>query len=82
MAALFSTVLKNPASPIPVAAKILQIATSGTWQLRHPVGPDAEPFLDWRRALSDEEWVAWGGLDDGAWYERVKTDFGLDARGA
>jgi hypothetical protein len=30
--------------------------------------------------MSDEEWVDWGALDDDAWYERLKADFGMDAR--
>jgi hypothetical protein len=38
---LFAAELKNPALPSLVAAKIREIIESGTWQLRHPVGPDA-----------------------------------------
>ncbi len=79
-AALFRTSLKNPVPPALVADKMLEIATSDTWQLRHPVGPDAEPFLAWRKSMSDEEWVSWGALDDDAWYARVQADFGMDAR--
>jgi NAD(P)-dependent dehydrogenase (short-subunit alcohol dehydrogenase family) len=78
--AMFAASLANPASPAVVATKVVDIADSGTWQLRHPVGPDAEGFLGWRRAMGDEEWVDWGALDDDAWYERVKVDFGMDAR--
>jgi NAD(P)-dependent dehydrogenase (short-subunit alcohol dehydrogenase family) len=80
VAALFRSALMNPVPPTVVAEKVLEIAASGTWQLRHPVGPDALPFLGWREAMSDEEWVAWGALDDDAWYDRVKADFGMDAR--
>lgn len=29
---------------------------------------------------NDEEWVDWGALDDDAWYRRVQSDFGMDAR--
>lgn len=79
-ARLFAASLANPAPPSVVAEKVLEIATSGTWQLRHPVGPDAAPFLGWRRQMSDEAWVDFGALDDEAWYDRVKSDFGLDAR--
>jgi NAD(P)-dependent dehydrogenase (short-subunit alcohol dehydrogenase family) len=79
-AALFAAVLKNPAPPSLVADKVLEIAASGTWQLRHPVGPDAEPFLGWRKTMSDEQWVDYGALADDAWYDRVKADFGVDAR--
>ena len=80
LAALFTTALKNPTPPSAVAEKGLEIAVSGTWQLRHPAGPDAAPFFGWRQAMSDEEWVDWGALDDDAWYDRVKAGFGIDAR--
>lgn len=79
-AALFAASLKNPASPSLVAQKILEIIDTGTWQLRHPVGPDAIPFLQWRTAMTDEQWVDWGAADDETWYQRVERDFGLDAR--
>jgi NAD(P)-dependent dehydrogenase (short-subunit alcohol dehydrogenase family) len=79
-AGMFAASLKNPAPPSVVAAKVLEIADSGTWQLRHPVGPDAAPFLAWRNAMSDEQWVDWGAMDDDDWYRRVEADFGLDAR--
>jgi hypothetical protein len=32
--------------------------------------------------MTDAEWVAWGALDNDAWYDRVKADFGIDARSA
>jgi NAD(P)-dependent dehydrogenase (short-subunit alcohol dehydrogenase family) len=78
--AMFTASLKEPASPSVVAAKVVEIVDSGTWRLRHPVGPDAEGFLGWRAAMDDEAWVDWGALDDDAWYDRVKADFGMDAR--
>jgi NAD(P)-dependent dehydrogenase (short-subunit alcohol dehydrogenase family) len=80
VAGMFEASLGNPTSPVVVAEKIREIVESGTWQLRHPVGPDSAPFLSWREAMTDEEWVAWGALDDDAWYERVQKDFGFDAR--
>ena len=79
-AALFTAALKNPALPSLVAAKILEIAESDTWQLRHPVGPDAAPFLHWRAAMTDEAWVALNASDDETWYRGVQRDFGLDSR--
>ncbi|CAN5823348.1 oxidoreductase [soil metagenome] len=79
-AAMFEATLKNSVPPSVVGEKVVDIVESGTWQLRHPVGPDAEGFLGWRAAMSDEEWVGWGALDDDAWYDRLKADFGLDAR--
>jgi NAD(P)-dependent dehydrogenase (short-subunit alcohol dehydrogenase family) len=79
-AALFTASLKNPAPPSVVGEKMVEIVESGTWQLRHPVGPDALSFLGWRKAMSDEEWVDWGALDDDAWFDRLQADFGMDAR--
>ncbi len=80
IAALFTTALKAPVPPSLVADKILEIAVGTTTQLRHPVGPDAAPFLDWRRSMTDEAWVELGALDDSAWYDRIEADFGMDAR--
>jgi NAD(P)-dependent dehydrogenase (short-subunit alcohol dehydrogenase family) len=77
---MFEASLQNPVPPSLVADVIRSIIESGTWQLRHPVGPDAEPFLQWRAAMNDDEWISWGALDDDAWYQRVQADFGLDAR--
>jgi len=77
---LYVATLKNPAPPVLVAQKIREIIESGTWTLRHPVGPDALAFLEWRAAMTDEKWVEWGALDDDAWYQRLQRDFGMDAR--
>lgn len=77
---LFRASLQTPTSATLVADKILEVADNGTWQLRHPVGPDAEPFLQWRAAMSDMEWIDWNGADDETWHNALKQDFGLDAR--
>jgi NAD(P)-dependent dehydrogenase (short-subunit alcohol dehydrogenase family) len=79
-AALFEASLKNPAPPSVVAEKILYVAESGTWQLRHPVGPGAEGFLQWRNSFTDEEWSSLYSADDETWYARIEQDFGLDTR--
>jgi len=42
---LFRAAPKNPVPPSLVAEKIGEIIESGTWQLRHPLGPDALPFV-------------------------------------
>ncbi len=80
MAGLFTASLQNPSSPFLVGQKILDIIESDTWQLRHPVGPDAGPFLQWRASMTDEQWVDWGAVDDDTWYQSVERDFGLNAR--
>jgi NAD(P)-dependent dehydrogenase (short-subunit alcohol dehydrogenase family) len=77
---LFVAALKNPAPPSLVAEKILGIIESGSWQLRHPVGPDAVTFLDWRNSMTDEEWVDMNAADDETWYRRMESDFGLAIR--
>jgi NAD(P)-dependent dehydrogenase (short-subunit alcohol dehydrogenase family) len=79
-ASLYVAALRNPVPPSVVADKILEIAESGTWQLRHPVGPDAVPFLEWRKGMTDEEWVELNASDDDTWYRRIERDFGLDSR--
>lgn len=80
MAGLFAAALRNPASPILVGEKIREVIESNSWQLRYAVGPSAAPFLQWRAAMSDEQWVDWGAADDATWYQSVERDFGLDAR--
>lgn len=77
---LFASALTQPVPPSLVADKIREIVETGTWKLRHPVGPDAEPFLAWRAGMTDEQWVALGASSDEEWYRRLQADFGLDAR--
>ncbi len=79
-AGLFKAALKTPTPPSLVADKILEISDSNTWKLRHPVGPDAEPFMAWRASLTDEQWVDWNASSDDDWYNAVEKDFGLNAR--
>ena len=68
---LFAGALKDPVPPSLVAQKILEIAESGTWQLRHPVGPDALPFLQWRSQMADEAWVEMNAGDDETFFSRL-----------
>jgi NAD(P)-dependent dehydrogenase (short-subunit alcohol dehydrogenase family) len=79
-AGLFRAALSNPVPPETTAALIRRIVESGTWELRHPSGPDAAPFLAWRAGMSDEQWVNWSAQGDDAWYEQVQREFGLNAR--
>lgn len=74
-ASLFSSALKNPVPPSLVAQKIVEIAESGTWQLRHPVGPDAAPLLKWRSQMTDEQWVDLNSSDDETWYRSMGLEF-------
>jgi NAD(P)-dependent dehydrogenase (short-subunit alcohol dehydrogenase family) len=77
---LFAASLANPVRPEVVADRILAIVESDDWTLRHPTGPDAVPFLQWRAAMTDEQWVDFGAMDDEAWHALVQRDFGLDVR--
>jgi NAD(P)-dependent dehydrogenase (short-subunit alcohol dehydrogenase family) len=70
-AALFANSLKTPVPPSLVAEKILEVADSGTWQLRHPVGPDALPLIQWRTRMTDEEWADLNGGDDANFFAKV-----------
>jgi|SRR5437868_2051269 NAD(P)-dependent dehydrogenase (short-subunit alcohol dehydrogenase family) len=77
---MFAASLKNPVHPSLVGGKILEIVESGTWQLRHLVGPDAVPFLEWRAQMTDEQWVDLNASDDETWYKSLERHFGLDSR--
>jgi NAD(P)-dependent dehydrogenase (short-subunit alcohol dehydrogenase family) len=71
LATVFTNALQNPTLPSVVASKILEVAESGTWQLRHPVGPDAIPLLQWRSQMTDEEWIDLHASDDEAYFGRL-----------
>ena len=65
IATFFSTSLQNaPVPPSLVAEKVLEVAASGTWQLRHLVGPDAAPLIEWRKGMTDEQWVELHSSDE------------------
>lgn len=77
---LFAAALKTPTPPSLVAEKILEIAESGTWQLRHPVGPNAAATIAGRKATPDEEYVALHGADDETWYSVMEAQTGRAIR--
>jgi len=78
VAELFRASLENPVSPYVVGDKVREIVESGTWQLRHPVGPDAAGLLAWRTSMTDEQWVEWGALTDEQWVAYVREHFHLN----
>jgi NAD(P)-dependent dehydrogenase (short-subunit alcohol dehydrogenase family) len=79
LSALFHAGLQAiPRPPGIVAGVIREVIESGTWTLRHTAGPDAAPFLAWRAAMNDDQWIEFNCLDDEAYRARVKQDFGLD----
>lgn len=80
MARYFAASLQKPTPPQLVAEKIREIIESGTWQFRHPVGPNAGPAIANRRATSDEDYIALHGADDDAWYDAMERATGLKIR--
>jgi NAD(P)-dependent dehydrogenase (short-subunit alcohol dehydrogenase family) len=79
MQALVNALLKQPVTPFVVADKIVEIVQSKTWKLRHTVGPDAEPTLQYRASMTDEQWVELQSVEsDQEWLALVKRDFGVD----
>jgi NAD(P)-dependent dehydrogenase (short-subunit alcohol dehydrogenase family) len=77
---LFAAMLKSPRPSNLVAERILEIIESGTWQLRHPVGPGAVELLASRMATSDENYIALHGADDDTWYGAMEQNSGLSIR--
>jgi NAD(P)-dependent dehydrogenase (short-subunit alcohol dehydrogenase family) len=69
--ALFTKSLETPVPPSLVAEKILEVAQSESWQLRHPVGPDAVGFLQWRKGMSDEDWIEMNAGDDATFFAKL-----------
>lgn len=69
-----ATLNAAPVPPSSVAQKILEIAQGDTWQLRHPVGPDALPLMAWRKGFTDEQWVDLHSADDQT-HQRLMSTF-------
>jgi hypothetical protein len=78
LAALFAASLGTPTPPSHVAGLIVDIVEGGTWTLRHPAGPDAQPYIAWRASQTDEAIVDLGAATDPEYAAIVKRDFGLD----
>lgn len=76
----FAAALRTPRPPLLVAEKIQSIIESGTWQLRHPVGPGAERLIESRKAATDEDYTALQSADDDTWYGVMEKGTGLIIR--
>ena len=72
MAAMFTATLTD-ATVLPevVAKKILEIAQSDGWQLRHLVGASANQILSWRGSMTDEQWIDLKSADEQAFQGRT-----------
>jgi NAD(P)-dependent dehydrogenase (short-subunit alcohol dehydrogenase family) len=81
MASYFAASLRNPTPALAVAETIQNILESGTWQLRHPVGPGTAAGLAARAASPDEAYIAVHALaDDDAWYDIMEKNTGMKIR--
>lgn len=77
MVAMFANSLaNNPTKPAAVALKILEIAESGTWQMRHPVGGDTAAFFGWRNSMTDEQWAEATSNDEEAYLRSLQPAAG------
>ena len=72
--AIVANSLQQPVPPSLVGQKILEVADSGTWQLRHLAGPDAVPFMEMRKRLTDEEWVELWAASDEVFFARLMEE--------
>lgn len=80
LAGLFTASLRAAAGPGIVGEKIREVIEDDAAKLRHPVGPDSLPSLEWRAGMSDERWIDRAAVGDDDWYAAIESDFGLDAR--
>ncbi|MFT5011691.1 MAG: NAD(P)-dependent dehydrogenase (short-subunit alcohol dehydrogenase family) [Patiriisocius sp.] len=75
---VFMAGFKREIQPIKVAEAILEAITTEQYQLRWPVGPDAEGFMEARHKVRAEDWVEMGGdLSDTEYNEKFLELFGV-----
>jgi NAD(P)-dependent dehydrogenase (short-subunit alcohol dehydrogenase family) len=70
----FQNSLKKGIPPGVVAKKIKRIIETENPDLRNPASIDAAPTLNWRKSMSDEEWIKYGIISDEDWCKRVDKD--------
>ena len=75
---VFAAGFKRAVPPERVADAILESIESSDYQLRWPVGPDAEGFMRARHRMPAEAWVEMGDeLSDQEYNERFAEHFGI-----
>lgn len=65
------TLANNPTTPSIIASKILEVAQSSSWQLRHPASPDAHHLIGWRKSMTDEQWIDLNAADDATFFRAL-----------
>ena len=76
---VFAAGFRRAVPPEVVAEAIYTAITQEAYQLRWPVGPDAEGFMAARHTVPSERWVELGAdLSDEEYNSRFKEYFGID----
>jgi NAD(P)-dependent dehydrogenase (short-subunit alcohol dehydrogenase family) len=76
---VFAAGFRRAVPPERVAEVILAAISSQAYQLRWPVGPDAEGFMAARHKVSSEDWIRMGAdLSDEEYNARFSEYFGVD----
>lgn len=75
---MFSAGFRSAVQPERVAEVILEAIETDDYRLRWPVGEDAEGIIAGRAAMSDEEYVAMGALDDDEYRAQFLSRFGIE----
>ena len=75
---MFGAGFKVGVQPEKVAQVILEAIETPEYRLRWLVGEDAEGLVHGRRAMSDEDFVAMGGLEDEEYNARYNANFGIE----
>lgn len=79
MLSFYMAGLSDPGHPSEVAEVIYEAATTDSPRLRYTCGWGADELVAGRAAMSDEDWVELGAIeDDAAYAERFKELFNLD----
>jgi NAD(P)-dependent dehydrogenase (short-subunit alcohol dehydrogenase family) len=79
--AFFKASLEKNISPTVVAEVILEIAEDNSYRFRNPAGPDAMGLINWRTAMSDEDWLSSQNIeDDERWAACIEERFNLNVK--
>jgi short-subunit dehydrogenase len=79
--AFFKASLEKNIPPNAVALMILQIAEGTDSRLRFPVGSDAFELINWRSAMTDEDWLISQNVeDDESWANHIEERFNLNVK--
>jgi NAD(P)-dependent dehydrogenase (short-subunit alcohol dehydrogenase family) len=79
MLRFYAVGLRDATDPFEVAKVVEHAVTTDTPQLRYGVSWGGPEILSGRQALTDEDWVALGGIaDDNDFYKGFRDAFGVD----